>query len=178
MVHQSAAPTDVQATAGRHLRNVAQATCTHLSSFHLCLVLSCCAMLCCVALCCAVQAITMGMMLAAEPAEPDIMDRPPRRPGKRLLGKLILWRCAFVSGLLVILVLGMYGELMSRLSWTLGCFFMQWTSTWVALHTSSISCPLLQAAVVLPVCQVFMQARGGSMCDWPLFGCVLTRPVR
>lgn len=38
------------------------------------------------------------------------MQRRPRRPGKRLLGKLILWRCAFVSGLLVILVLGMYGE--------------------------------------------------------------------
>jgi hypothetical protein len=38
-----------------------------------------------------ITAITMGMMLAAEPAEPDIMQRPPRRPGKRLLGKLILW---------------------------------------------------------------------------------------
>jgi magnesium-transporting ATPase (P-type) len=56
-----------------------------------------------------VTAVTMGMMLAAEPAEADIMQRPPRRPGKRLLGKLILWRCVFVSGLLVILVLGMYG---------------------------------------------------------------------
>jgi hypothetical protein len=33
----------------------------------------------------------MGMMLAAEPAEDDIMQRPPRRPGKRLLGKLVLW---------------------------------------------------------------------------------------
>jgi magnesium-transporting ATPase (P-type) len=50
----------------------------------------------------------MGMMLAAEPAEEDIMHRPPRRPGKRLLGKLILWRCFFVSVLLVLLVLGMY----------------------------------------------------------------------
>lgn len=38
-----------------------------------------------------ITAITMGMMLAAEPAEDDIMSRPPRRPGKRLLGKLILW---------------------------------------------------------------------------------------
>eukprot|EP00775_Hariotina_reticulata_P008890 gene8890-9068_t len=55
-----------------------------------------------------VTAITMGMMLAAEPAEDDIMQRPPRRPGKRLLGKLILWRCFFVSTLLVLLVLGMY----------------------------------------------------------------------
>lgn len=26
-----------------------------------------------------------GIMLAAEPAEPTVMDRPPRRPGKRLL---------------------------------------------------------------------------------------------
>lgn len=56
------------------------------------------------------------MCPAAEPAEPDIMERPPRRPGKRLLGKLILWRCAFVSGLLVILVLGMYG----------GCTYVLW----------------------------------------------------
>jgi magnesium-transporting ATPase (P-type) len=55
-----------------------------------------------------VTAVTMGMMLAAEPAEADIMNRPPRRPGKRLLGKLILWRCCFVSVLLVICVLGMY----------------------------------------------------------------------
>ncbi|WIA15444.1 hypothetical protein OEZ85_002091 [Tetradesmus obliquus] len=55
-----------------------------------------------------VTAVTMGMMLAAEPAEADIMSRPPRRPGKRLLGKLILWRCCFVSILLVVCVLGMY----------------------------------------------------------------------
>ncbi|KAI8475578.1 MAG: cation transporting ATPase [Monoraphidium minutum] len=55
-----------------------------------------------------ITAVTMGMMLAAEPAEADIMSRPPRRPGKRLLGKLILWRCCFVSVLLVICVLGMY----------------------------------------------------------------------
>jgi magnesium-transporting ATPase (P-type) len=26
-----------------------------------------------------------GIMLAAEPPEPSVMDRPPRRPGKRLL---------------------------------------------------------------------------------------------
>lgn len=61
----------------------------------------------------AVTAITMGMMLAAEPAEPDVMQRPPRRPGKRLLGKLILWRCFFVSGVIVIFVLGMFGWGMS-----------------------------------------------------------------
>jgi magnesium-transporting ATPase (P-type) len=32
-----------------------------------------------------VTACTLGIMLAAEPAEPTVMDRPPRRPGKRLL---------------------------------------------------------------------------------------------
>jgi magnesium-transporting ATPase (P-type) len=55
-----------------------------------------------------VTAVTMGIMLAAEPPEPNVMDRPPRRPGKRLLGKLVLWRCVFVTHLLVILVLGSF----------------------------------------------------------------------
>lgn len=32
-----------------------------------------------------VTACTLGIMLAAEPPEPSVMDRPPRRPGKRLL---------------------------------------------------------------------------------------------
>ena len=47
-------------------------------------------------------------MLAAEPAEPGIMNRPPRRPGKRLLGKLVMWRCFFVCAILVVMVLGMF----------------------------------------------------------------------
>ena len=55
-----------------------------------------------------VTAVTMGMMLAAEPAEPNVMSRPPRRPGKRLLGKLVMWRCVFVCAILVCLVLGMF----------------------------------------------------------------------
>ncbi len=50
----------------------------------------------------------MGMMLAAEPAEPGVMNRPPRRPGKRLLGKLVIWRCLFVCAVLVVLVLSMF----------------------------------------------------------------------
>lgn len=56
-----------------------------------------------------VTAITMGMALAAEPSEEGIMSRPPRRPGKRLLGKLVLWRCFFASSIIVVLVLGCYG---------------------------------------------------------------------
>jgi hypothetical protein len=55
-----------------------------------------------------VTSVTLGLALAAEPAEPTVMARPPRRPNKRLLGKLILWRCFFVCHLVVILVLGMF----------------------------------------------------------------------
>jgi magnesium-transporting ATPase (P-type) len=55
-----------------------------------------------------VTAITMGMALAAEPSEEGIMSRPPRRPGKRLLGKLVIWRCFFASTIIVIIVLGLF----------------------------------------------------------------------
>jgi hypothetical protein len=55
-----------------------------------------------------VTSVTLGLALAAEPAEPTVMERPPRRPNKRLLGKLILWRCFFVCHLVVVLVLGMF----------------------------------------------------------------------
>ncbi len=55
-----------------------------------------------------VTAVTIGLMLAAEPAEKSVMQRPPRRPSKRLLGKLVIWRIFFVSTLLVILVVGIF----------------------------------------------------------------------
>lgn len=55
-----------------------------------------------------VTAVTMGIMLAAEPAEPRVMDHPPRRAGKRLLGKLIIWRTFAVSSLLVVFVLACF----------------------------------------------------------------------
>lgn len=48
----------------------------------------------------------MGLMLAAEPPEPDVMHRPPRRPGKRLLGNIVIWRTVFVAAVIVTLVLG------------------------------------------------------------------------
>ncbi|KAG2429432.1 hypothetical protein HYH02_014087 [Chlamydomonas schloesseri] len=52
--------------------------------------------------------VTLGLALAAEPPEPDIMDRQPRRRGKRLVGKLLLWRMVFVCAVIVTLVLGMF----------------------------------------------------------------------
>ena len=36
-----------------------------------------------------ITSVTMGLMLAMEPAEDDIMTRPPRRQGKRLFGKMV-----------------------------------------------------------------------------------------
>ena len=47
-----------------------------------------------------VVAITLAMALAFEPAEPGIMQRPPRKPGTPILGYVFLWRLAIVSMLI------------------------------------------------------------------------------
>ncbi|HDP26256.1 MAG TPA: cation-transporting P-type ATPase [Deltaproteobacteria bacterium] len=44
-----------------------------------------------------VTAVTLALAIAFEPAEPGLMDQPPRRPGTPILGGLFLWRIAFVS---------------------------------------------------------------------------------
>ncbi|SEK38476.1 ATPase, P-type (transporting), HAD superfamily, subfamily IC [Roseateles sp. YR242] len=46
-----------------------------------------------------VTAVALGLTLAFEPAEPDLMRRPPRRPDAPLLRPFLLWRVAFVSTL-------------------------------------------------------------------------------
>ena len=55
-----------------------------------------------------ITSVTMGLMLAMEPAEDTIMKRPPRRKGKRLFGKLVMWNCLWVSALLVCCVIGTF----------------------------------------------------------------------
>jgi magnesium-transporting ATPase (P-type) len=52
-----------------------------------------------------ITSVTMGLMLAMEPAEATIMSRPPRRQGKRLFGKMVMWHCLFVAALIVTFVL-------------------------------------------------------------------------
>jgi magnesium-transporting ATPase (P-type) len=52
-----------------------------------------------------ITSVTMGLMLAMEPAETTIMERPPRRRGKRLFGRMVMWHCIFVATLLVTSVL-------------------------------------------------------------------------
>jgi magnesium-transporting ATPase (P-type) len=55
-----------------------------------------------------VTAVTLALALAFEPAERDIMRRPPRNPGEPLLSRFMAWRVAFVSALLVVGSLGIF----------------------------------------------------------------------
>ena len=47
-----------------------------------------------------VVAVTLALALAFEPAEPGVMQRPPRKPGTPILGRIFLWRVALVSVLI------------------------------------------------------------------------------
>lgn len=53
-------------------------------------------------------AACLGMMLAFEPKEPGIMDRPPRDPSRPILDKLILRRVGIVSAMLLICAFGLF----------------------------------------------------------------------
>jgi len=46
-----------------------------------------------------VTAVTLALALAFEPAEPDVMRRPPRPSDEPILSGLVLWRVIFVSTL-------------------------------------------------------------------------------
>ncbi len=50
----------------------------------------------------------LGLMLAFEPMEPGIMKRPPRRPERPILDKVILWRIGLVSVLLLAAAFGLF----------------------------------------------------------------------
>jgi magnesium-transporting ATPase (P-type) len=53
-----------------------------------------------------VTSVTLGVVLALEPAEPGVMQRPPRKAGKPIVGRLIIWRSAYVGLLLIVAILG------------------------------------------------------------------------
>lgn len=53
-------------------------------------------------------AACLGMMLAFEPKEPGIMDRPPRNPSRSILDKVILRRIGIVSALLLVCAFGLF----------------------------------------------------------------------
>jgi len=55
-----------------------------------------------------VTAVTLGLALAFEPAEADVMARRPRRPDEPILTGFLVWRVVFVSALLVAGVFGLF----------------------------------------------------------------------
>ncbi|HSM22483.1 MAG TPA: cation transporting ATPase C-terminal domain-containing protein, partial [Rubrivivax sp.] len=48
-----------------------------------------------------VTAVTLALALAFEPAEPDVMQRPPRPPSEPLVTRVLALRIAYVSALMV-----------------------------------------------------------------------------
>ncbi len=55
-----------------------------------------------------VTAVTLALTLAFEPAEPDIMRRPPRNASTPILDGFLLWRIALVSSVLIIGTVGVF----------------------------------------------------------------------
>ena len=53
-----------------------------------------------------ITAVTLALALAFEPAEDDVMDRPPRARAVPILSRFLIWRICFVS---LILVSGTFG---------------------------------------------------------------------
>jgi magnesium-transporting ATPase (P-type) len=55
-----------------------------------------------------VSSIALALVLAFEPAEADVMRRPPRRPDAPMLSGFVLWRIGFVSALFMAGIFGMF----------------------------------------------------------------------
>jgi len=55
-----------------------------------------------------VTAVTLGLSLAFEPPEGNIMMRPPRSPREPLLNQFLSWRIVFISSLVVMGTLGLF----------------------------------------------------------------------
>ncbi len=74
-----------------------------------------------------VTAVTLALALAFEPAEPGLMERPPRPPATPILSGFLLWRVAFVS---LLLVVGTFGHFL----------WMEWQGTSLELaRTAAIN---------------------------------------
>lgn len=52
--------------------------------------------------------VTLGLVLAFEPAEPDVMRRPPRQRNAPILSPFLIWRVIFVSALFAVGVFGIF----------------------------------------------------------------------
>jgi magnesium-transporting ATPase (P-type) len=61
-----------------------------------------------------ITAVTLGLALAFEPAEPGVMHRPPRRADAPLVSTFLLWRVLFVSVLFSAGALAIFWYALSR----------------------------------------------------------------
>jgi len=55
-----------------------------------------------------VTAVTLALALAFEPAEPGVMRRPPRPPQEPLVTRVLVFRIAYVSALMVAVTLAVF----------------------------------------------------------------------
>lgn len=55
-----------------------------------------------------VTAVTLGLSLAFEPSEDNVMQRPPRDPKEPMLTQFLSWRIVFISVIMVIGTLGLF----------------------------------------------------------------------
>ncbi len=60
-----------------------------------------------------VTAVTLALALSFEPMEDKVMTLPPRKPGESILGKIFIWRIAFVSVLIGGMTLAMFKYMQS-----------------------------------------------------------------
>ncbi|HLD68239.1 MAG TPA: HAD-IC family P-type ATPase, partial [Pseudomonas sp.] len=65
-----------------------------------------------------ITAVTLALALAFEPAEEDLMQRPPRDPRLPLLSPRLLWRVLFIALLMTAISLGLF-LLAQDLGWSL-----------------------------------------------------------
>jgi magnesium-transporting ATPase (P-type) len=106
-----------------------------------------------------VTATTLGLVLAFEAAEGDIMRRPPRPPAEPLLSGFLVWRVALVSALFCAGVFGI-------VAW----------SEWRGLPLEATRTAVVNAIVVLEIAYLFsVRFQRGTSLTWR--GALGTRPV-
>ncbi len=55
-----------------------------------------------------VTAVTLGLALAFEPSEPDVMRRPPRAADEPILSRFLIWRTVFVAILFMLAIFAQF----------------------------------------------------------------------
>jgi magnesium-transporting ATPase (P-type) len=106
-----------------------------------------------------VTAVTLGLVLAFEPPEADLMRRPPRAPAEPLLSGLLVWRVVLVSVL-----------------FTLGGFAIFAWSEWRGLPLEAARTAVVNVIVVLEIAYLFsVRYQRSTSFTWR--GAMGTRPV-